>query len=134
LIAEISPIVDSSRISVSGRSSHAWADPYRIRQILRNLFTNAARYGGTEIIVKIADDERTTYVRVADNGLGVPTGQEETIFEPYSRAHESRGRPGSVGLGLSVSRTLARLMDGDLVYRREGDMSVFELSLPAAPP
>ncbi len=56
----------------------------------------------------------------------------ESIFEAYERAHRYTGKPGSVGLGLTVSRRLARLMDGDLTYRFD-DGSVFTLELAAAP-
>jgi signal transduction histidine kinase len=66
---------------------------------------------------------------VVDDGPGVPPGEEEAIFQPYIRNRSDQALPGSIGLGLSVSRRLARLMGGDLVYSRDHG-SVFELSLP----
>jgi signal transduction histidine kinase len=73
------------------------------------------------------------FVRVRDDGPGVPAGLRERIFDPYESAHDPAGQPGSVGLGLTVSRKLARLMGGDLTYCYEEATSVFELRLPAAP-
>lgn len=108
------------------------ADPLRLRQILRNLMVNALRYGGTEVRVSARQDGDTVIVRVADDGPGIPEQSREEIFAPYQRAHDRAGLPGSVGLGLAVSRRLARLMGGDIVYDHRDGWSVFELHLPAA--
>ena len=105
-------------------------DSARVRQILRNLLSNACRYGGDHIKIRLFGDGDDGFIRVADDGEGVPEGEVERIFEPYHRAHSQDTQPAAIGVGLSVSRQLARLMDGDLVYRREGGWSVFELRLP----
>ena len=60
---------------------------------------------------------------------GIPVADRERVFEPYTRVHAVTG-PGSMGLGLPVSRQLARLMDGDLTYDFVAGESVFELTLP----
>ena len=65
-----------------------------------------------------------------DNGQGVAPWEQEAIFEPYHQAASVEGTPGSIGLGLPVSRRLARLMGGDLRYHRRDGHSVFELTLP----
>jgi len=70
---------------------------------------------------------------VADNGTGVSPQDREHIFEPYRRAHDAPGLTASVGLGLTISRQLARLMDGNLTYRREAGESIFALTLPRIP-
>ena len=111
-----------------------WADPIRVRQIIRNLLTNAGRYGGSQVVAEIDTIGGLSVLSIRDDGPGVPTHQIEAIFEPYERAHHSEGTTASVGLGLAVSRTLARLQGGDLVYRRRGEWTVFELSLPAEEP
>ena len=111
----------------------ALGDPGRVRQIIRNLLGNAASYGGTDIRISIQVKGATVSVRVEDNGDGVPTAQAEQIFEPYQRAHAASPTNGSLGLGLSVSRTLARHMAGDLLYHRVDGITIFELQLPAAP-
>jgi signal transduction histidine kinase len=112
----------------------ALGDPGRVRQIIRNLLSNAASYGGPDISISIQAEGMTVSISVGDNGNGVPPSQAERIFEPYHRVHAASPTSGTLGLGLSVSRTLARLMTGDLVYHRVGGVTTFELQLPAAEP
>lgn len=123
--------VDPSAIS-SGPAT-VIADPLRVKQVVRNLVSNARRYGGPHIRVEISADDEEVTVAVCDDGSGVPAGAEDQIFEPYGRAHGSTTNADSVGLGLSVSRQLARMMGGDVVYRRSGSWTRFELTLPAEP-
>ncbi len=121
----------SDKVSVGGEENpKAYADPIRLRQIVRNLLTNAHRYGGDRIEVWFTVDRDVVSIEVRDNGPGIPERDREKIFEPYHRAHRFEGQPASVGLGLTVSRQLARLMGGELSYRYLGDQSVFELTLP----
>lgn len=110
----------------------AKADPSRLRQVLRNLLTNAQRYGGRHVEIAAFARYGQVYVEVRDNGDGIPAGLEDQVFEPYETAPAGRGVPGSVGLGLTVSRQLARLMGGDLSYDRTEERTVFRLALPAA--
>ena len=70
-------------------------------------------------------------MEVRDNGDGIPDELRDKVFEPYERAHVVVGVTGSVGLGLTISRQLARLMGGDLTYSRDGAITVFRLSLLA---
>ena len=107
------------------------ADPTRVRQIIRNLLTNAIRYGGTHVVVSSRAEGGTGFLQVRDDGPGIDVEHIERIFRPYERvASADVARPGSVGLGLYVSRQLANLMGGDLSCRREPGETVFELSLP----
>jgi PAS domain S-box-containing protein len=117
-------------IEVSGSSAITTGDPARVRQILRNLVTNALRYGGENIYVRVGGDETSVYMSVEDDGQGVEPEEHDRIFEPYRRAHDAPGLTASMGLGLSISRKLARLMGGDLSYRQEPGLSVFTLSMP----
>jgi signal transduction histidine kinase len=65
---------------------------------------------------------------VADGGSGILSGEEERIFEPFERTH---GQSSGIGLGLPISRTLARAMGGDVTYEpRVPTGSRFCLSLP----
>lgn len=113
-------------------SYRADADPARVRQILRNLISNASRYGGDQVQIRLAATSEAVLIQVVDNGPGVPRDAWERIFECYYRVHDNGTQPAAVGIGLSVARQLARLMDGDLSYRREGNWSVLELRLPSA--
>ncbi len=112
----------------------AVGDPGRVRQIIRNLITNALRYGGDRIEVRFGVGDGMVRVEVADNGPGPPPEDRDRIFEPYYRAHQDADtQPAALGIGLSVARHLARLMDGELSYLRDGEWSVFRLALPGAP-
>jgi signal transduction histidine kinase len=110
----------------------ASADPVRVRQIVRNLISNAIRHGGPRVIVDFVDSGNQVSVVVSDNGRGVPPDEHDLIFLPYHSAHGASSQPASVGLGLSVSRQLAELMDGTLTYGHQSGLSSFELRLPAA--
>ena len=107
------------------------ADPSRVRQILRNLLTNAERYGGPERRVIAGTLFDNVWIEVRDNGEGVPSEAAERIFEPYGTAHS--GFSASVGLGLSVARQLSEMMGGSLTYHRDDSETTFRLELPAAP-
>jgi signal transduction histidine kinase len=110
----------------------AWADTLRTRQIVRNLLTNANRYGGEAKRLEVRGIDGSVVVSVSDSGSGVRGIDAEHIFDPYFRAQTTESKPDSVGLGLAVARQLARMMGGDLVYRRRDGWTCFELSLPSA--
>jgi signal transduction histidine kinase len=124
--------LEDRQITVSGPLVSAWGDAVRVRQILRNLIGNALLYGGPAITITIAPGASATELVVTDDGDGIPEAEADRIFEAYERLRAERTRTGSVGLGLTVSRTLARLMGGDLEYRQEEGRSSFVLSLPSA--
>lgn len=136
-LAQVLETTDRSvrrRIEVIGDGSPVgMGDPGRVRQIIRNLITNADRYGGDRIEVRLRAGDGTVHLDVADDGGGLPTEEWERIFEPYYRVHQDGGtQPAALGIGLSVARHLARLMRGDLFYQRQQGWSVFRLTLPVA--
>ncbi len=120
------------KIILQGEGVEAWADPLRVRQVIRNLLTNAIKYGGERIVLGVSVYEGRALVMVADDGVGVPVQESEMIFERYYRSAQFPTQPGSVGIGLAVSRQLAGLMDGTLEYIDGKSQHRFELSLPGA--
>jgi signal transduction histidine kinase len=106
-------------------------DPGRVRQILRNLVANAVRYGGPPIAIAAWVTDAEVRIAVRDQGAGIPSEAVDRMFEPYARLGGHAGLPSSVGLGLYVSRLLARMMDGDLQYSRRDGRTEFFLTLPA---
>jgi signal transduction histidine kinase len=106
----------------------AIADPARVRQILRNLLTNAERYGGPNVTISVSISPDEVDLEVVDDGPGLPEDQWEAIFQLYHSAHQDHQE--SLGIGLAVSRQLAELMDGTLHYSYETGSSVFRLRLP----
>lgn len=137
LVAETEQVLSTldERVPVQliGSPPLALADPMRVRQIIRNLVVNALRYGGLSKRIVIGSDEDGVVLEVRDNGPALPLDDRERIFQPYTRAHDRPGVTVSVGLGLSVSRRLAGLMEGNLTYHHDGHDSIFRLELPAAP-
>ncbi len=109
------------------------ADPQRVRQILRNLISNAQRYGGPNIRVVVHEEGARSVVEVRDDGDSLPAAGRSVVFEPYGRSENGERSAVSVGLGLTVSRRLARHMGGDLTYDHDGRETIFSLTLATAP-
>ncbi len=131
-VERVLEVVDQPiELVVEGEEPKVFADPRRTRQILRNLVSNAQRYGGDEVVVRIARIGDRVEVKVCDSGEPLPPGEVERIFQPFETG-KGKDHPSSVGLGLSVARKLARLMNGDLTYRHVDGYSCFVLSLPSA--
>lgn len=110
------------------------ADPTAIREIVFNLLSNAAKYSeaGAGIEVAVERSAHDVQVIVRNHGSGVTPGDTERIFAKYERA-DSRGH--GVGLGLYISRGLARAHGGDLQVRPAADAgSEFVLTLPVTIP
>jgi len=120
-------------LQVEVRPAPALGDAHRARQVIRNLVANAIAHGGDHISVTTAVDGHRARVLVADDGPGLSPGDEERVFEAFQRGSLSNSSQGSVGLGLTISRHLARLMGGDLTFTRESGMTVFRLVLPGRP-
>jgi signal transduction histidine kinase len=115
-----------------------WADPNRVRQILLNLVTNAIKYASShdgQITLSVGTTTRDVEIRVVDTGPGIPREKLSAIFDPFVQlASGLSDRRGGVGLGLAISRDLARAMNGDLtVESTVGVGSRFTLRLPRAP-
>ncbi|HEV7232807.1 MAG TPA: HAMP domain-containing sensor histidine kinase [Sphingorhabdus sp.] len=109
----------------------AIAEFRRTLQILLNLVNNAIRYSpdGTTIKIEIAADVDFSSISVSDEGAGVAADDREKIFDKFERL--GRSGDGGSGLGLYISRRLARAMGGDLsVDKAEGGGAKFTLHLP----
>ncbi|MEP7085694.1 MAG: ATP-binding protein [Gemmatimonadota bacterium] len=104
-------------------------DDQRVRQILINLMANAAKFtprGGTMTVssgvrdhcaadIQLPEGGPCAFIRVVDTGVGIPLNLQRAVFEPFVQGDTSHTRSaGGTGLGLTISRRLARLMGGDL--------------------
>ena len=111
-------------------------DPVLLRQLVDNLVANSLKYvrpGEQPVITVSTRPARDrVVVRVIDNGIGIPDGAHEWIFEPFRRAHES-AYPGT-GLGLSTCRRIVERHGGSMraLPRDDGPGTVFEFDLPQA--
>lgn len=128
-VRQILPEHTGREFSFPNDTSQAWGDRLRVRQILRNLLMNAIRYGGPQVEVEIQSNDSKASLVVRDNGNGVPAEILDKLFKPFASSSQL-GVPASIGLGLSVSRQLARLMEGDILFKQTAGGAEFELSLP----
>ncbi len=115
----------------------ALGDAERIRQILLNLLTNAIKFtdSGGKISISAEALADQVAIRVSDTGRGVPPDKLESIFDPFVQIERRRVADSQqgVGLGLAISRELARAMGGELTAEsRVGEGSTFTLTLARA--
>src|SRR5437762_14107803 len=109
----------------------------RLKQILLNLFSNACKLtkeGEVDLRVrKVADGRHWVELAVADTGNGLTAEQQAKLFQEFTQADSLTARRyGGTGLGLALSRKLARMMGGDVTVTSEpGKGSVFTLRLPS---
>ncbi|HZW26064.1 MAG TPA: PAS domain S-box protein [Gallionella sp.] len=107
-------------------------DAQRLRQVLINLLANAVKFtdsGSVILRVRMAASSRIRF-EVQDSGVGIAADQLENIFLPFEQAGELQRRAGGSGLGLAISRTLVRLMGGDIrVESRPGAGSTFSFEI-----
>ncbi|GAB4297372.1 MAG: hypothetical protein Fur0034_07330 [Desulfuromonadia bacterium] len=115
-------------------------DPKRLLQILKNLLSNAFKFTqqGTvtlTISTTVAGEGRIRFA-VRDTGIGIPADKQELIFQAFQQVDGSSSRRfGGTGLGLTISREIARGLGGDIrVESREGEGSTFTLELPLSHP
>ncbi len=136
----IQPQADKKRLRLTltrcSPALMARADRAKVEQILLNLLSNAVKFTdeGGEITIVCGAGTDTVWLSVSDTGIGIPEGQHEAIFAPFTQVGRSLASPmEGTGLGLAISRDLARAMRGDLtVESTEGKGSTFTLSLPSA--
>ena len=135
LKVEFSALAQEKGIKLSARPREAWvmADPLMLRRILQNFLSNALRYtrqGGVLMGARIGSDKVT--VQVWDSGIGIPERDQSRVFEEFARLESGRAQHDKgMGLGLSISIRLARLIGAELNLRsKENKGTVFSLSLP----
>ncbi|WP_060715137.1 sensor histidine kinase [Pseudonocardia sp. HH130629-09] len=110
----------------------ARGDDTRVRQIISNLLTNAVRHtprGGT-VTVAVSTHADQALLSAADTGPGISAEHVDVVFDRFWRADPARGRDGGAGLGLAISRELARAQGGDLTV--EGRDGIGALGRPGA--
>lgn len=113
------------------------ADPVRLTQVVTNLLNNAAKYtargGSLRLVVSTSGSH--VMISVRDNGLGVPSGMQASVFEPFVQVDQSISRSqGGLGIGLTLVRTLTERHGGTVECRSDGagKGSEFTVTLPLA--
>jgi signal transduction histidine kinase len=113
-------------------------DETKLRQIILNLLSNAAKFtkNGRVVLAAWRDTEGWITMSVRDDGIGISPAGMAKLFGNFIQVHApAAGQYGGTGLGLAVSRKLARLMGGDItVESRVGEGSTFTLRIPPVAP
>ncbi len=136
-VALVQPIVDKNEnqleVYVAEGVSTMFADATRVRQVLFNLLSNAAKFTTKgSIWLRVAREDSLLRFEVEDTGVGIPKEKQDQIFEEFVQADTTTTRRfGGTGLGLAISRRFCQMMDGTLTVDSEaGRGSVFTMLLP----
>lgn len=130
MTADLSPITDPHPVTVSAVPAVTLVDPVRVREVIVNLVSNAAKFSApdTEIEIEVRVHGSEIRVEVRDRCEGIPEGREDELFRKFSRPLTG---PKGTGLGLYISRGIARAHGGELTFvRRPGGGCRFILTLP----
>ncbi|HSB61984.1 MAG TPA: response regulator, partial [Vicinamibacteria bacterium] len=137
----IKPLVQKNRnrleVQLAPEVGTMRADVTRVRQVLFNLLSNAAKFTedgriGLEVSASVVDGVESVLFAVSDTGIGLTAEQQSRLFQAFSQADSSTARKyGGTGLGLVISRRFAQMMGGDIEVASEvGKGSVFTVRLP----
>jgi len=139
VLSVITPLAEIKRIAVENRVARdtaVVADRLRFKQILYNLTSNAVKFTPEEgrVWIETAMEGEILTISVGDTGIGIAAGEQEAIFEEFHQVASARKlAPAGAGLGLAITRKLARLHGGDVRVESEpGKGSRFLVSLPVA--
>lgn len=135
-VTMVKPLAAAKGLSlrVDAVDARLFTDAGKVRQILLNLLSNAVKFTDRgEISVRARATGDKAEISITDTGIGIARENVERIFEPFWQVEQSATRrAGGTGLGLSVSRSLARLLGGDVsVESKLGEGSSFTLTIPA---
>ncbi|MEV4283459.1 ATP-binding protein [Actinoplanes xinjiangensis] len=126
------------RIAV-GNLPHVYADVTLMRQLFENVLGNAIKYTAPGITPQImvyttSNDHDDIHIRVADNGIGIPTGQHDAVFNNFHRAHRTSDYAGT-GLGLAICKRITERHGGTITATDNPDRpgTVIAISIPLAP-
>ena len=134
---EVSEVVEpmtrsGAEISIQCDPGLVRADQLRLRQVLRNLLSNALKYGGSGIEVRGLVEGRTYVCSVSDDGPGMPSEVADRLFQRFVHQGSATSLTGSVGLGLSIVQALLRGMGGSIAHARTEGKTIFTVRLPLA--
>jgi signal transduction histidine kinase len=134
-VAGLSELAEDEGVSVtfSGHTNaEVAANSQAVERAISPLIENACRYGAKSVNLTVEREGTEIAVVVMDDGEGIEDDEAEEIFEPGHRGKSGASRAVGAGLGLSLSRRLARAIGGDVVVRPADAGARFELRIPAA--
>jgi len=119
-------------IAIQAEPGQIRSDRLRFRQVIRNLLSNARKYGGANARVVGGEVSGWYEIRVEDDGDGIPDELSERLFQRYLHEGDMPTVLGSVGLGLSIVSALAEGMGGAVWYERNAGWTSFVVRVPLA--
>lgn len=139
VISTLKPIAMQKNITLDMSNctkQHVLADIQKTQQILNNVIGNALKYTDSgKVSVTINNSKDYIHINIEDTGIGIASEDQKKLFAKFQQITSiERGKPVGTGLGLYISRELARRMDGNLILKHSypGKGSVFEITLPLA--
>lgn len=137
VVKEVEEVVGSLarigvEVSIDCESGSVRADQLRLRQVVRNLLSNAGKYGGPDVRVEGAVEGRTYLIVVSDDGDGLPDQIVSNAFQRFVHQGRETATTDSVGLGLSIVHSLTDGMGGSVKYERVDGRTRFLVRLPLA--
>jgi len=143
-IIALKPIIEDSAKTFSNRSKHQItieledtninADPFLIKLAINNLLENAIKYSlpGTEVTIKLEEQEDSVILSIADEGGGIPNEEKEKIFKKFYRVgNENSRKTKGTGLGLFLTAQIVQLNKGTISVRDNEPLgSIFEINFP----
>lgn len=137
ILKRVSPIAEKRNIALhleTMRHVTAEADEGKLSLACTNLIENAVKYNrdGGRVDVSLNADHKFFYIRIRDNGVGIPEDCQDKIFERFYRVDKARSREtGGTGLGLAITRSVILLHKGSIrVHSKEGEGSTFIVRIP----
>jgi PAS domain S-box-containing protein len=142
VMTEVEPLIDRATLAVTRHIApevpDIHTDRQKVKQIVLNLLSNALKFtphGSVSIRLDYEPAKEWISIAVADSGIGISEENQKTIFEAFQQADSSYARrQGGTGLGLTICRRLATILDGQIsLVSRLGEGSTFTLVLPRQP-
>ncbi len=116
-------------LEVSGDDVIVNTDAPRLRHVIINLLSNAARHGGEKVGVSFTSDEEWVDIEVWDNGPGIPEDDIDSMFDRFKHVGDESLLAGSLGMGLGVAYRLVTMLGGRLSYQRYVGRTYFTVRL-----
>jgi CheY-like chemotaxis protein/anti-sigma regulatory factor (Ser/Thr protein kinase) len=110
-----------------------WVDPVRVKQVIRNLVSNAIKFNhrGGEVRVEWFDDGVNVVLSVSDTGPGIPAHLHSRLFEAFDRLGAESGEVAGTGIGLTICHRLVHMMGGRIAFHNNPDMGcTFKVRFP----
>ncbi|MDC7278155.1 cell wall metabolism sensor histidine kinase WalK [Butyrivibrio fibrisolvens] len=137
ILKRLKPIAEKAGIEVvfeSFRPVVAEVDEVKFTLVVTNLVENAIKYNdeGGWVHISLNSDHQFFYIKVEDNGLGIPEDSVDYIFERFYRADKSHSREiGGTGLGLAITKSAIAMHNGEVKVRSKlGEGSTFDVRIP----